>query len=109
MDTLTQLAVSTEQVQVAISATLNGVQYNPTSDPVGFAVLVAGSPPPDPISNQFVGGTWEVDSGPVYWASILVGPLNGGTALTAGSYIAYVKITDSPAVPVKPAFYLIIT
>lgn len=108
MDTLTQLAVSTEPCQVAISATLNGVAYNPTSDSVAFAFTVAGSPPPDPTSGQFVAGTWQTDPGPVYWASILVGPLNGGTVLAAGSYIAYVKITDSPAVPVRPAFYLIV-
>lgn len=109
MDTLTQLAQSTEPCQVAISATLNGVAYSPVNDPVSFAFVTAGSPPPDPTGGQFVAGTWETDPGPVYWASILVGPLNGGTVLTAGSYIAYVKITDSPAVPVKPAFYLIIT
>ena len=108
MQTLTQIATSTEPIQVSVSATLNGVSYNPTADPVAWAFVTAGSPPPDPTSGQFVAGTWETDPGPVYWASILVGPLNGGTPLTAGSYIAYLRVTDNPAVPIKPALYLIV-
>lgn len=111
MQTLTQLAQSTEPVQVAVTATLNGAVYNPTADPVAFAFVpkqVSG-PPPDPTSGQWQAATWQTDPGPVYWASILVGPLNGGVALAAGSYIVYVKVTDNPAVPVKPGCILIIT
>lgn len=111
MQTLTQLAQSTEPVQVSIGATLNGAVYNPTGDTVAMAFVPAqpSGQPPDPASGQWQPAAWETDPGPVYWASILVGPLNGGIPLTAGNYIVYVKVTDSPAVPVKPGCYLTIT
>jgi hypothetical protein len=111
MITLTQLAESTEPVQFQIEAIANGTPYNPTADSVAVAFVPVTNPPssPDPVSGEWNTASWETDPGPVYWVSILVGPLNGGVPLAAGSYIAYVKITDNPAVPVKPGCYLIIT
>jgi hypothetical protein len=109
--TLTQLAQSTEPVQFAVAATVNGTAYNPTSDTVAvaFAPAQTAGQPPDPTSGEWNPAAWEVDPGPVYWASILVGPLNGGVPLAAGNYICYVRVTDNPAVPVKPGAYLTIT
>ena len=109
MITLTQLAQSTEPVQLQVAATLNGAPYNPTADPVAIAFVTEASPPPDPQAGQWNTASWETDPGPAYWASILVGPLNGGIPLAVGTYIVYIKITDNPAVPVKPGCYLTIT
>ena len=108
MITLTQLAVSTEPVQLQVAATLNGAPYNPTADPVAIAFVPVTSPPssPDPTPAEWNTATWETDPGPAYWASVLVGPLNGGIPLAVGSYLVVVKVTDSPAVPVKPGAYL---
>jgi hypothetical protein len=108
--TLTQLAVSTEPIQFQVVATSDGESYDPTGDPVAIAFVPITSPPssPDPTSGEWNTAYWETDPGPVYFASILVGPLNGGIPLSVGSYLCVVKVTDNPAVPVKPGAYLII-
>lgn len=108
MITLSQLAVSTEPIQIQIAATANGQPYTPTSDPVSIAFVPVTSPPssPDPTSGEWNTAYWETDAGPTYWASILVGPLNGGIPLAVGSYVVVVKVTDSPAVPVRQGCYL---
>lgn len=111
MITLTQLAESTEFVQLQVQATLNGAPYNPTADSVAIAFVPITSPPtsPDPTSGEWNTAAWETDSNPAtYWASILVGPLNGGVNLAVGSYVACVRVTDNPAVPVKQGCYLLI-
>jgi hypothetical protein len=107
--TLTQLAQSTEPIQFSVQATQNGVPYNPTADPVFVAFAPESAPPPDPTAGEWNTAAWETDPGPVYWITILVGPLNGGVPLAQGSYIGYWKATDNPAVPVKAGCYLIIT
>lgn len=111
MDTLTQPAVSTEPVQLRVKAEANGASYNPSGDPVAIAILPDTSPEPDHASGAWNAATWEVDPGspPTYWATLFVGPLNGGLALTAGTYIVYVRVTDNPAVPIRPGAYLILT
>lgn len=110
MITLTQLAQSTEPVQLQVTAIgPSGGPYNPVADPVAIAFVTEAEPPPGPTSGQWNTASWETDPGPVFWASILVGPLNGGVPLAVGNYIVYVKITDNPAVPVKAGCYLVIT
>jgi hypothetical protein len=108
MITLTQLAVSTEPIQLQVTATSDGLPYDPSGDPVAIAFVPVTSPPssPDPTSMEWNTAYWETDSGPAYWASVLVGPLNGGVSLAVGTYLVVVKVTDSPAVPVKPGAYL---
>jgi hypothetical protein len=108
VDTLTQLASSTEPVQIQVRATANGSVYDPSGDPVAVAFVLQGGPEPSPSGSGWNPATWEVDPGnpPSYWASVLVGPLNGGIALAAGTYVAYVRVTDNPAVPVKAGCYL---
>ena len=111
MVTLTQLQVSTEPIQIQIAATSEGSVYDPSGDAVAIAFVPITSPPssPDPTSMEWNTAYWETDSanpGSTYWASILVGPENGGIPLSVGSYLAVVKVTDSPAVPVKQGCYL---
>jgi hypothetical protein len=115
MITLTQLAGSTAPVQFAVEAIdAEGNAYDPTGDPVYVALSAITSPPTafDPGTATWNSAFWSVQPGnpaPVYWVNILFGPLNGGVAVTAGSYIAYTKITDDPAVPILPSAYVIFT
>ena len=109
MITLSQLASSTEPVQLQVAATLNGAAYNPTADAVAIAFILDGQPEPAPASASWQAATWETDPGPTFWASILVGPLNGGVNLAVGTYVVYVKVTDNPAVPIRPGAFLRIT
>ena len=112
MLTLSQLATSTEYIQLQVVTTqLNGTAYNPTSDPVYIAFVPVTSPPssPDPTSGEWNTAAWVTDTSGNYWAGILVGPLNGEVNLAVGSYLVVLKVTDSPAVPVKQAAYLMIS
>lgn len=108
MITLSQLAVSTEPIQIQVAAAIGGSTYNPSNDPVSIAFVPVTSPPssPDPTPGEWNTAYWEVDAGPTYWAGILVGPANGGINLAVGSYVVVVKVTDSPAVPVRQGCYL---
>ena len=112
MITLSQLAGSTEPMQFSIAAIdAEGNPYNPASDPVAVAFPAVTSPPVpfDAGAATWHPASWAIAAGPVYWVTILVGPANGGVALAAGSYVAMVRITDNPAVPVEPAAYVNIT
>jgi hypothetical protein len=69
------------------------------------------SPPAvfNPATATWNTASWSVQTGnpePVYWVNIMAGPANGGIPVTAGSYIAYVKITTSLAVPIRPGAYV---
>ena len=97
---ITQSALSLQYVQAAVTATVSGSSYNPTSDPVQFAFM-AGTAQPGP--SDWKTGSWDGTalrpSGNSYTAQVLVGP--GGTVtLPVGTYTMWVKITDSPEVPV---------
>lgn len=98
--------LSTEYVLVPISATKNGAAYDPTGDTVQFAFMP--TPTQVPQVSDWQTGTWDTTSGnPIYPynAKCLVGP--GGTiTLGIGNYVIYVKITDSPEVPVLVGGYL---
>lgn len=109
---LSQYAVSTEPVQFQVVAWDDGASYNPSSDPVYVAFVPVTGSNPSPAGATWNTASWEVDAGnpqASYWASILVGPLNGGIVLTAGTYLCFVKVTDNPAVPVKAGAYLTIS
>lgn len=110
MATLTQSVLSTQYVQVQIRATKNGAAFNPATDVVALAFVpfTRASPQP-PVSADWHTGSWESDPDGTYWAQILVGPANGGLVLAVGSYRIYVRVTDSPEVPVLPAGTLQIT
>jgi len=108
VNTLSQSSLSTPYVQTLITVQ-SASSYNPTSDTVQFAFPALTYPPASPTN--WVTGSWVTYPGPAYWAQCLVGPAAGagGTALSLGTYQVWVKITDSPEVPVLQPCLLTIT
>ena len=87
-------ALSTEYLRFKVYATVLDAPYNPTSDTVQFAFPASGNPV------TWYAGSWET-IGDQYVARVLVGPTGGVVTLTAGTYSVFMKITDSPEVPVR--------
>ena len=103
MASQTIYALSTEYVRLQVAATVGGSTYNPTADTVQFAFPTSGVQP-----TTWYSGSWETING-LYYARCLVGPTGGVTTLTAGTtYDVWVKITDSPEVPVRKLGQLIV-
>lgn len=95
---MSQLA--TQYYLVPVTVTKAGVSYNPTSDTVAFAFMP--QPTQVPGNTDWVTGSWDTNTSSVlfpYSAKCLVGPA-GTTTLGIGTYYVYVRITDSPEVPV---------
>jgi hypothetical protein len=101
---LTIASSSIEYVNVPVQATVAGTPYNPTADAVAMA-FIAG--PAQPTS--FTSGSWITTVQGNYIARCLVGTNTNGILLAPGLYTVWVKITDSPEVPVRPAGTLQIT
>ena len=101
-------SASNEYIRVRWEAEEAGVVVNPTADVVSFAFVAdAGAP------SSFTAGSWETDATTdpdTYYARIRVGGTGSGAtmALANGTYHVYVKVTDSPEVPVKGPFALVI-
>jgi hypothetical protein len=108
VNTVTQSVLSTQMLQILVGVK-SPSGYNPTSDVVQFAFTPLTYPETSPTSGSWVTGSWTTFPGPAYWAQCLVGPANGGTALSLGTYQAWLKITDSPEVPVLQPCLLTIT
>ncbi len=91
--------LSTEFVQIPVGVTINGVPYNPTADIVQFAFLL--NPSAVPTSSNWVTGSWSTNSNSVYpyFAQALVGTA-GSVALQSGTYTMWLRVTDSPEIPV---------
>ena len=106
MNTISQSVLSTNLVQVLVTIK-SPSGYDPTGDTVQFAFTALTYPETSPA--VWYAGSWVTFPGPAYWAQCLVGPANGGVSLTAGTWQGWVKITDSPAVPVEQPFILQIT
>lgn len=106
MNTISQSVLSTNYVQTPITITYPS-GYDPTSDPVAFAFTALSYPTIEPVT--WYTGSWLTFPGPVYWAQCLVGPASGGVPLAIGTWQGWVKVTDSPAVPVLQPFLLKIT
>jgi hypothetical protein len=102
---ITISALSTEYVQVPVQAMVAGSPYNPTADVVQFSFVPSGSAAPGSWNT----GSWDTTVNDIYLAQCLVGPGSSGVVLAQGTYAVWVKITDSPEVPVKPAGTLAIT
>lgn len=101
MVNIVQSSLATLQVQVPISATLNGqTAYNPTADVVQFA-FVAPVPNVKPATLDWHNGSWVTNPGPVYVAQCLVGP-TGVVTLAVGTYAIWVKIIDNPETFIPP-------
>jgi hypothetical protein len=99
---ITQSALSLQYVQAAVTATAAGAPVNPTSDVVQFAFKAGGA---NPASGDWVTGSWDGTAtrgpGNAYIAQCLVGP--GGTiTLGVDTYTMWIKVTDSPEIPVIP-------
>ena len=95
-------SASLQYVNVPVNATKAGLPYNPTSDAVSFAFLTSIAATPQ--SSNWVTGSWTTltNLNYPYVAQCLVGP-GGTTQLSAGLYVIWIMITDSPEVPVLQA------
>ena len=82
-------ALSLEKISVAIAATAN-----PTADTVQMAVAPNYTNP-----TTWAPASWVTVAG-VYYATVLIGPGSTIGALAVGQYQVWVKVTDSPEVPV---------
>lgn len=90
-------ALSRQYVKVPVAVRLAGAAVNPTTDTVQIAFPPVGTAP-----QTWINAAWEIDSSassPVYLARCTVGP-GGAVTLTPGPYDIYVKVTDSPEIPV---------
>jgi hypothetical protein len=100
---LTEISTaSLEYVRVRVAATSAGAAVNPTSDAVSMAFIAGAAAP---VSGDWKTASWDTDATttPVtYRAQCLVGP-SGTVTLAAGTYTVWVKVTDSPEVPVRRA------
>lgn len=107
--TFEQSHLSTAFILIPVAATNAGAPYNPTSDVVQFAFMPNSVQVP--VNADWVSGSWETVATNIiypYNAKCLVGP-TGSTALTLGTYVVYLKITDSPEIPVDTVAQLTIT
>jgi hypothetical protein len=95
-------------VKSKISATVSGAAVDPTGDTAKMA-LMAGSD--SPTSSDLKSASWETDtttSPTTYKARVLVGP-SGVITPTAGTYMLWVQITDSPEIPLIPCGIVVVT
>lgn len=96
--------LSLQHVIIPVKATaLDGTSKNPTADPVAMAFMPQATQVPQ--STDWQTATWVTRSGNIlypYAATCLVGP-GGAITLAIATYILYVKITDSPEIPVLQA------
>lgn len=102
MNTAVQSVLSRQYVPVLVTA----AAATPTSDTVQMAFVASG----DPQSGDWNAASWAPQENlPTTQgiAQCLVGP--GGTiALETGTYTIWIKITDSPEIPVQRAGLLTI-
>ena len=100
-------ATSLEYVRIRVKADAGGsTDYNPTADTVQMAFTLHDA---DPLTADFKTASWftkqittPTSTVSTYYASCLVGP-GGATQLSAGRYSCFVKVTDSPEIPIKRA------
>ena len=88
---ITISVLSTQYIQIPVTATLDGASYDPTGDMVSFAFTTIGA---SPGPGDWNGGRWVTSNG--YLAQILIGPRNYGVALPVGTYQIWVSVTDNP-------------
>lgn len=98
-------ATSLEHVLASVAAQRNGSPVNPTADTVQMAFISSPRETAAPTAGDWKTASWETNTAPEpdqYTAVCLVGP-GGAITLTAGTYYVWVKISDSPEVPVAYA------
>lgn len=93
---LTMSVLSTRNVRTQVSDELNGtVLVDPTGDDVSYAFMAPGV---NPGLSDFVTASWQTISDRFY-AILAVGP--AGHTLAVGTYIIWMKVSDSPEIPVE--------
>lgn len=93
-------SLSKQYVRAEVQAKLSGAYVNPTADVVEMAFPAVTVDP-----SVWVTASWETDataSPTRYYARCLVGP-SGAITLTDGLYDCWVRVTDSPEIPVMKA------
>lgn len=91
-------SLSLQYIYVFLDSTVAGAPYNPTADVVQMAFMPVGS---NPASGDWKAASWTTSTtAPVsYAAKCLIGP--GGAATPGrGTWVVWVKVTDSPEAPV---------
>jgi hypothetical protein len=94
---VTLSSLSLEFIKVPVSVVLNGVAYDPHSDPVALSFPLRGAAP-----TVWTAGSWESDGAGGWQARILVGP-GGVLQLAPGTYDCWIRVTDSPEQPIRKA------
>jgi hypothetical protein len=89
--------LSLEYVKIPVAAVINGVAYDPHADVIKVAFTARGV---DPVVGDWIAGSWESDGAGGWQARVLVGP-SGDTQLAAGIWDVWLKVIDSPEVPVR--------
>ncbi len=92
--------LSKEYYKVPATFVYQGVAQDPSGDVVQFAFKADGV---QPASGDWVAGSWEkatVGSATVYLARIDIG-VGGDIVLAAGVYRVWIKVVDSPEIPVR--------
>jgi hypothetical protein len=98
-----QSVLTTEYLYSTITA-----ESDPTGDVVQWAFTDGRQWPTS--DTPWIDAEWEPGStGNVARTRLLVGPENSGHVVPLGFYSAWVRITDTPEVPVKFAGYLTIS
>jgi len=103
---VTLSSLSTEYIRAEVSATEAGEPVDPTGGAVEFAFKDTDV---EPAGGDWKTGEWETDPAvsPVYYARILIGP--SGETLADGKYNVWLKIANSPEIPVRKIGVLTIT
>jgi hypothetical protein len=92
-------SASLEYIRIPVSVTIAGIPYNPTADSVQMAFT---STMREPVFGDWNQGSWETTGAGSFYALCLIGP-GGSVVLTAGTWFVWVKIADTPEIPVKAA------
>jgi len=106
---LSDLAISSLSkvyVHVPVRDAIDGA--DPTADTVEMAFTASGNP----TSGDWKAATWHTDASdparPVHYARCLVGPA-GTVTLAPGTYRIWVRVTDTPEVPVLESSRLVVS
>jgi hypothetical protein len=97
--------ISTDYIPVFVKATLHGVPYNPSRDPVEFAFIVGDG---DPGPADWHTASWDTVGSSRWVAQCLVGPGTGAVLLPVGTYNVWVRVVDNPAIPTRSVGELVI-
>lgn len=98
-------ASSTEPIKVQVDKVLAGTLQDLSAKTVEMAFMQSGTAP---SSGDWKAATWDIWTQPTrYFAMCRVGPA-GTVTLAAGRYAVWVRVTDSPDLPVKEAGALVV-